>query len=59
MLAGVEGSRVSDTLLVADPPHAFTACTLNVPVVNVLGIFKTIELPLLVAILQPEGTVQL
>ena len=57
MLAGVEGKRVSDALRVDVPPQLFTACTDKVPVVNVLGTFNTIELPLLVAIVQPVGTV--
>jgi len=59
MLAGVDGKRVSDAVRVDVPPQLFTACTDKVPVVNVLGIFNTIELPLLVAIVQPVGTVQL
>lgn len=57
MLAGVAGKRVSDALREALPPHEFTACTVNVPVVNVLGTFSTIEVPLLVTIVQPVGTV--
>ena len=59
MLAGVAGKRVSDALRVDVPPQLFTACTVKVPVVNVLGMFSTIELPLLVTIVQPAGTVQL
>ena len=59
MLAGVPGKRVSDTLRAEVPPQLFTAVTLMVPVVNVLGTFITIELPLLVTIEQPDGTVQL
>jgi hypothetical protein len=59
MLAGMAGRRVSDALRVAEPPHALTTCTLSVPVVKVLGIFRTIELPLFVAIEHPDGTVQL
>ena len=59
MLAGVPGKRVSETLRVEVPPQPFTAVTLMVPVVNVLGTFITIELPLLVTIEQPDGTVQL
>jgi protease II len=59
ILAGVAGKRVSDTLRVDVPPHAFTAVTDSVPVVNVLGTLNTIELPLLVTIVQPAGTDQL
>ena len=59
MLAGVPGKRVSETLRVEVPPQPFTAVTLIVPVVNVLGTFITIELPLLVTIVHPDGTVQL
>jgi hypothetical protein len=59
MLAGVPGKRVSETLRVEVPPQLFTAVTLMVPVVNVLGTFITIELPLLVTIVHPDGTVQL
>jgi hypothetical protein len=59
MLAGVPGKRVSDTLRIEVPPQPFTAVTLIVPVVNVLGTFITIELPLLVTIEHPDGTVQL
>ena len=59
MLAGVPGKRVSDTLRIEVPPQLLTADTLIVPVVNVLGTFITIELPLLVTIEQPDGTVQL
>ena len=59
MLAGVPGKRVSDTLRIEVPPQPFTAVTLIVPVVNVLGTFITIELPLLVTIVHPDGTVQL
>jgi hypothetical protein len=58
MLAGVAGNRVNDALRVALPPHRFNACTLNVPVVKVLGIFNTIDVPLLLTIVQPAGTVQ-
>jgi len=57
MLAGVDGKRVSEAVRVDVPPQLFTACTDKVPVVNVLGTFNTIELPLLVAIVQPVGTV--
>ena len=59
MLAGVAGKRVSDALRVEVPPQLLTACTVSVPVVNVLGILSTIELPLLVTIVHPAGTVQL
>ena len=59
MLAGVPGKRVSDTLRIEVPPQLLTADTLIVPVVNVLGTFITIELPLLVTIEHPDGTVQL
>jgi hypothetical protein len=57
MLAGVAGKRVSDALRNELPPQLLKARTLNVPVVNVLGTFITIELPLLVTIVQPLGTV--
>ena len=57
MLAGVEGKRVRETLRSELPPQLLNARTLSVPVVNVLGTFITIELPLLVAIVQPVGTV--
>jgi hypothetical protein len=57
ILAGVEGKRVSEALRSELPPQLLNARTLNVPVVNVLGTFITIELPLLVAIVQPVGTV--
>ena len=57
MLAGVDGKRVSEALRSELPPQLLYARTLNVPVVNVLGTFNTIELPLLVAIVQPVGTV--
>jgi hypothetical protein len=59
ILAGVAGKRVSDALRVDVPPQALTAVTERVPVVNVLGTLITIELPLLVTIEQPAGTVQL
>jgi hypothetical protein len=57
MLAGVAGKRVSDALRSELPPQLLYARTLNVPVVKVLGTFITIELPLLVTIVQPDGTV--
>jgi len=57
MLAGVAGRRVSDTLRSELPPQLLYARTLNVPVVKVLGTFITIELPLSVTIVQPDGTV--
>jgi hypothetical protein len=57
MLAGVEGKRVSDVLRSELPPQLLYARTINVPVVKVLGTFNTIELPLLVAIVHPVGTV--
>jgi hypothetical protein len=57
MLAGVAGKRVSDALRAALPPHILTARTVNVPVVKLLGTFMTIEVPLLVTIVQPVGTV--
>ncbi len=56
MLAGVAGKRVREAVRVALPPHVFTAWTDNVPVVNVLGTFITIEVPLLVTIVHPVGT---
>jgi hypothetical protein len=58
ILAGVDGKRVRPAVRVDVPPQVFTACTDKVPVVNVLGTFNTIEFPLLVAIVQPVGTVQ-
>ena len=57
ILAGVAGKRVSDALRNELPPQLLNARTLSVPVVNVLGTFITIELPLLVTIVQPLGTV--
>ena len=59
MLAGVAGNRVSDALRDAEAPHRLTAATVSVPVVNVLGTFITMEVPLLVTIEHPAGTVQL
>ena len=57
MLAGVDGKRVSEALRSELPPQLLYARTLNVPAVNVLGTFNTIELALLVTIVQPVGTV--
>jgi hypothetical protein len=57
MLAGVAGKRVSDALRRELPPQLLKARTLKVPVVKVLGTLITIELPLLVTIAQPVGTV--
>ena len=57
MLAGVEGKRVNDAVRTALPLHILYARTLKVPVVNVLGTFITIEVPLLVTIVHPVGTV--
>jgi len=57
MLAGVEGKRVSDAVRSELPPQLLYARTLNVPVVKALDTFNTIELPLLVAMVQPLGTV--
>lgn len=57
MLAGVDGRRVSDALRSELPPQLLYARTLNVPVVKVLGTFNKIVLPLLVAMVHPEGTV--
>ena len=57
MLAGVDGKRVSEALRSELPPQLLYARTLKVPVVKVLGTFITIELPLLVDIEQPVGTV--
>ena len=59
MLAGVAGKRVSEALRAEVPPQLFTACTVRVPVVKVLGTLSTMEVPLLVTIVQPVGTVQL
>jgi len=58
MLTGVAGKRVSDALRKELPPQLLYARTLNVPVVKLLGMLSTIELPLLVAMVHPEGTVQ-
>ncbi len=57
ILAGVAGRRVSDALRSELPPQLLNARTLKVPVVKVLGTLITIELPLLVTIVQPVGTV--
>jgi hypothetical protein len=57
ILAGVAGNRVSDALRSELPPQLLKARTLKVPVVKVLGTLITIELPLLVTIVQPVGTV--
>jgi hypothetical protein len=57
MLAGVEGKRVSDAVRSELPPQLLYARTLNVPVVKVFDTFNTIELPLLVTMVQPDGTV--
>jgi hypothetical protein len=57
ILAGVAGRRVSDALRSELPPQLLKARTLKVPVVKVLGTLITIELPLLVTIVQPVGTV--
>ena len=57
MLAGVAGKRVSEALRNELPPQLLYARTLNVPVVKVLGIFITIEVPLSVTMVQPVGTV--
>jgi hypothetical protein len=57
MLAGVDGKRVSDALRNELPPQLLYARTLRVPVVKLLGTLMTIEFPLLVTIVQPDGTV--
>jgi hypothetical protein len=57
MLAGVAGKRVSDALRNELPPQALYARTLSVPVVNELGIFITIEVPLFVTMVHPVGAV--
>ena len=59
ILAGVAGKRVKEALREELTPQIFTAATVSVPVVNVLGTFITIDVPLFVTIEQPEGTVQL
>lgn len=59
MLTGVAGNAVSANVFVTLTPHVLVTTNVNVPVVNVLGIFITMLLPLFVAIEQPAGTVQL
>jgi hypothetical protein len=59
MLAGVAGNAVSASVLVTLTPQVFVTTRDNVPVVKVLGMFMTMLLPLLVAMLHPAGTVQL
>lgn len=59
MLDGVAGNLVSATLRAELPPHELVAVTDKVPEMNVEGMLRVMEFPLLATMEHPPGIIQL